>query len=110
MFFFFLQICIFNRSSIVYLLTIKIIFLMKTLESVKNDVFASFADAQMSKEEMKMVRGGKNVATGSGFITSKTIFCLIYQYASDTDHYSETSGDLIGTSYYDSDGGFIKAI
>ncbi|TAG03982.1 MAG: hypothetical protein EAZ44_05450 [Cytophagia bacterium] len=31
---------------------------MKILESVKNDVFGSFADAQMSKEEMKMVKGG----------------------------------------------------
>ncbi|TAG04901.1 MAG: hypothetical protein EAZ44_04090 [Cytophagia bacterium] len=39
---------------------------MKTLESVKNDVFASFADAQMSKEEMKMVKGGGNYICFSG--------------------------------------------
>ncbi|TAG87275.1 MAG: hypothetical protein EAZ20_10890 [Bacteroidetes bacterium] len=28
------------------------------MKNVNQDVFASFADAQMSKEEMKMVKGG----------------------------------------------------
>ncbi|TAG87273.1 MAG: hypothetical protein EAZ20_10880 [Bacteroidetes bacterium] len=39
-----------------YLLTKK----FSVMKNVNQDVFASFADAQMSKEEMKMVKGGND--------------------------------------------------